>query len=269
VTVGGEATADFALARTTVFAGPGRIVPGPVSEGTPQDIVLANGLLAMAVAVSTVDAQLPGMTAGKPIDLAAVGHVDQLDWLSLPYVATAPMRGAGAWGGGLVSALYTELPRERGARAEARSVGFANDAGDVLVTTTYSVEPGEPWVVAESVFANGWQDGPIVVYVGDVIDRDGEQQRSGVAGHDVITAPEDQPAEYAPAGRWIGMAGNDRQTYGLLYDDGDFVAYGTGAWMLTERRIELPVGETYTLRRRIAAVDNGDDNDPFAVLDIL
>lgn len=271
VVVEGEAQtrADFALARTTVFAGPGRIVPGPVSEGSPQDIVLANGLLAMTVAVSTVDAQLPGMTAGKPLDLAAVGHLDQLDWIGLPYVATAPLRGADAWSGGLVSSLYTELPRERGARAEARSVGFANDVGDVLVTTTYSVAAGEPWVVAESVFANGWQDGPIVVYVGDVIDRDGSAQRSGVAGHGVITAPEDQPDEYVPAGRWIGMAGDDRQTYGLLYDDAGFLTYGTGAWMLTERRIELPVGETYTLRRRIVAVDNGNDGDPFAILETL
>jgi hypothetical protein len=270
VTVGGETPADFALTPTTVFTGPGRIVPGPVSEGTPQDIVLGNDLLAMAVAVSTVDAELPGMTTGKPIDLAAVGHLDQLDWLSLPYVASAPLRGPDAWRGGLVSALFTELPPSRGgARAEAHSVGFANEIGDVLVTTTYSIAPGEPWVVAESVFANGWQDGPIVAYVGDVIDRDGEQQRSGVAGHGVITTPEDQAAEYVPDGDWIGMAGNDRQTYGLIYDDGDFVVYGTGAWLLTERRIELPVGETYTLRRRIVAIDNGDDSDPFAVLETL
>ncbi|GAB3418011.1 hypothetical protein GCM10027569_42810 [Flindersiella endophytica] len=269
VSAGGPAKADFALTATTKFSGTGRMVPGPVSEGTPQDIVLANDLLAMAVAVSTVDAELPGRTTGKPVDLAAVGHLDQLDWLSLPYAASAPLRGPDAWSRGLVSALFTELPSARGARAEARSVGFANESGDVLVTTTYSIAPGEPWVAVESVFANGWQDGPIVAYVGDVIDRDGDAQRSGVAGHGVITTPEDQPAEYVPAGTWIGMAGNDRQTYGLVYEDEDFVAYGTGAWMLTERRIELPAGETYTLRRRIVAIDNGDDNDPFAVLERL
>jgi hypothetical protein len=270
VSVGGQARADFTLASTTMFSGTGRIVPGPVGEGTPQDIVLGNDLLAMAVAVSTVDAELPGMTTGKPIDLAAVGHLDQLDWVSLPYVASAPLRGVDAWRGGLVSGLFAEIPSSReGMRAQARSVGFANELGDVLVTTTYSIAPGEPWVLAESVFANGWQDGPIVAYVGDVLDRDGDAQRSGVAGHGVITTPEDQPGEYAPAGTWIGMAGNDRQTYGLLYEDKDFLAYGTGAWLLTERRIELPAGETYTLRRRIAAIDNGDDNDPFAVLDGL
>lgn len=269
VSVDNGAKADFELTRTSVFAGPGRIVPGPLSEGSPQDVVLGNDLLAMAVAVSTVDAELPGMTAGKPIDLAAVGHLDQLDWVSLPYVAPVPLRGVEAWSGGLVSGLFTEIPASSGARAEVRSVGFANEIGDVLVTTTYSIAPGAPWIVAESVFANGWQEGPIVAYVGDVLDRDGEQQRSGVAGHGVITTPEDQPEEYVAGGDWIGMAGNDRQTYGLVYEDSAFVAYGTGAWLLTERRIELPVGETYTLRRRIVAIDNGDDSDPFDVLERL
>jgi hypothetical protein len=84
----------------------------------------------------------------------------------------------------------------------------------------------------------------------------------------VIVAPYGSPAEYPPSEPWIGMAGTDRQTYGVIYDDGPqgLTAYGTGNWIMSQLPVELPAGAEYALRRRIVAAANGGDADPFTIL---
>lgn len=65
------------------------------------------------------------------------------------------------------------------------------------------------------------------------------------------------------------MTGNDGQTYGLIYDeeqDSGLTAYGTGDYMITRLRIELPAGGRRTFARRIVVADNGSAQDPFALL---
>ncbi|QOV44043.1 hypothetical protein [Streptomyces chromofuscus] len=57
--------------------------------------------------------------------------------------------------------------------------------------------------------------------------------------------------------------------HGLVYDDTAFTAYACGIWVMSRRQVTLPPGASFTLRRRIVAVDNQGSTDPFAVLDRL
>lgn len=260
---------DFALTGTSgVYAATGRRVPGPNTEGGAQDIVLGNELVAMAVAVVTEDGQLPNATKGKPIDMAAAGHLDQIDWFNLPYVAPSAPSGTEAWQQGLVQASSVEVESVGPEQAVVRAEGPATAVPDITVATTFTVAAGQPWILAESVVTNAGAS-PVTVWVGDAMDHDGPGQRSGVPGHGTITTPYASPADYTPDGRWVGMTGTDGQTYGVVYDDAEFVAYGNGNWVQSRREVTLAAGESWTLRRRIAAIDSTGATDPWAVLDEL
>jgi hypothetical protein len=264
---GAESGADFALERVVVAAGTGKVVPGSVSQGTASDIVIENGLLGMAVAVTFDDPQLSGVTRGKPFDMAVRGGSDQIDWFNLPYASAAQPRGTEAWQQRTVRSDDVRVVEVTGGRAVVRATGASTVYPEVRVVTTYTVEPEQQWIQAESVFENTGSAAR-TLWVGDAIDHDGGGQRSGVAGHGVITAPYGSPDEYRPTEPWIGMTGNDPQTYGLIYDEeaDELVAYGNTNWIMSQRRIELAPGETYALERRIVAANKGDSDDPFAVL---
>ncbi|MHA5053259.1 alkaline phosphatase D family protein [Streptomyces sp. SD15] len=266
ITKGTQTRAVLSLAPGAVRAGTGRTVPGPQSQATADDIVLSNDKLALAVSAGSEDSQLSGVTLGKPLDLAAVGHLDQLDWLNLPYASAQQPRGSNAWQQRTVRSTSVEVVSAGGPVASVRAVGASTSVPDLGVTTTYSVRAGQPWVTAETVFTNLGAT-PQTVWVGDVLDHDGTGQRSGVAGHGTITAS--TPQDFTPTAPWIGMSGSDRQTYGLLYEEAGFTAYACGIWAMTQRQLTLQPGQTFTLRRRITAVDNGGTADPFAVLATL
>jgi phosphodiesterase/alkaline phosphatase D-like protein len=257
------------LSRPGVFAGTGHQIPGPVSEGQPDDISMGNELVAMTIANVTADPQLGAATRGKPLDMAATGHLDQLDWISLPYVAESRPSGSGAFGDGLVDvpAGGVEVLSDGSDDEEAvvRVIGTARAANGIEVVTTYTVRSGDRWITAESTFTN-LRTSLRTLWVGDVIDHDGAGQRSGVAGHGTISGS--QVRELTPSGKWIGMTGDDAQTYGLVYDDANFIAYGSGLWMQSQREISLASGESRQLTRRIVATGNGG-GDPWAVLNQL
>jgi phosphodiesterase/alkaline phosphatase D-like protein len=267
---GRETRADLALTPLTVAAGTGRIVPGPVSHGTREDIVIENDRVAMSVAVVSEDGQLPGVTAGKPLDLAMRGAEDVLDWLNLPYASAARPQGTEAWQQLTVRSDDVHVVEVTAERAVVRATGRSLDFPGVSVVTTYTVTAGRPWVEAETRLANGGASS-VALWTGDALDHDGAGQRSGVPGHGTITAPYGSPAEYPPAEPWVGMAGTDRQTYGLIYDDGPagLTAYGNGNWIMTLVPVELAAGAEHVLRRRVVAADNGGGSDPFAVLGSL
>ncbi|SEF18673.1 PQQ-binding-like beta-propeller repeat protein [Jiangella alba] len=267
VVAGSTATADLTLAPVTVLAGVGRQLSGGLVEGGPQDVVMENDRLAMTIAKVFDDGQLPGSTAGKPVDLAVRGRPDQLDWLNLPYIADAEPTGTEAWQQTTVRSTGVEIVQATGDAAIVRSTGTSSAHPGVTVETTYTIRPGEEWVQASSVFRNtGSSD--LSVWVGDAMDWDGAGQRHGVAGHPVITTPYESPAEYVPAGRWIGGAGTDPQTYGLVYAGDDaFTAYGNGNWIMSRFPVTLPAGGSYTLDRRVVAAANGGAANPFALLD--
>ena len=267
---GSETRADLALEPVAIAAGTGRLVPGPVSQGTREDIVIENAQLAMAIAVVSADGQLPGVMLGKPLDLAMRGGEDVLDWINLPYASSSRPSGTEAWQQLTARCDDVRVVEVTPERAAVRATGTSLDVPDVSVVTTYRIAPDEPWITAETVFANAGATSRSL-WVGDALDHDGAGQRSGVAGHGTITAPYGSPAEYPPEEPWIGMAGTDRQTYGLIYDGAPaaLTAYGNGSWIMSQLAVELPAGGEYTLRRRIAAADNGGAADPFAVLGAL
>jgi hypothetical protein len=62
------------------------------------------------------------------------------------------------------------------------------------------------------------------------------------------------------------MTGTDGQLYGLVYDEGGWIAYAAGIWVMTQRRVTVAAGETFTLSRRIVATAAGR-GDPWAPLD--
>ncbi|MFG1706232.1 alkaline phosphatase D family protein [Nonomuraea sp. M3C6] len=263
VTQGRQTRVEPALERAAVRAGTGRSVPGPQSQAALTDIVLSNDLVALTVSAGTQDSQLPGVTVGKPMDLAAVGHLDQIDWLNLPYASLTQPRGGNAWQQLTVRADTTQVVSATGPEAVARATGACTAAPEVRVVTTYTIRAGEPWVSAESVFTNQGTAAR-TLWIGDVIDHDGAGQRSGVPGAGIVTAS--APADFTPAAPWIGMTGSDGQTYALLYDEPGFTAYACGIWVMSQRQVTIQPGAAFTLRRRIAAVDNGGAADPFAVL---
>ncbi|MEU6346761.1 alkaline phosphatase D family protein [Streptomyces sp. NPDC046977] len=254
--------ADRARAR----AGTGTTVPGPVAEGLVSDLVISNDQLAMAISAGSEDSQLTPVTLGKPRDMAAVGHLDQIDWFNLPYASAAQPRGSNAWQQRTVKSTSVQVVSSTGAEARIRATGASTAFPDVAVVTEYSVREGERWITAESVFTNR---GTVArtLWIGDVIDHDGTGQRSGVPGHGTITTG--TPADYAPTAPWIGMTGADSQTYGLLYEDTAFTAYACDIWAMSQRQVTIEPGAAWTLRRRITAVDNRASLDPFAVLNTL
>jgi phosphodiesterase/alkaline phosphatase D-like protein len=254
---------DLALQRAAVRAGTGRSVPGPQSQAAATDVVLSNSMLSLAVSAGSQDPQLSGVTVGKPLDLAAIGHLDQLDWMNLPYASASQPRGTNAWQQLTVRSTGLEVVSASGPVACARATGASTQVTGIAVVTTFTVRQDEPWVTAESTFTNTGTTAR-TFWVGDVLDHDGAGQRSGVAGHGTVTAS--APADFTPTQPWIGMTGSDAQTYGLLYDEPGFTAYATGIWVMSQRQLTLEPGATFTMRRRIAAVDNGGAADPFAML---
>ncbi|MGJ6969149.1 alkaline phosphatase D family protein [Streptosporangium sp. G11] len=263
---GVQTQVDVKLERAAVRAGTGRPVPGPQSQATASDIVLSNDMLALAVSAISQDSQLPNVTVGKPLDLAAVGHLDQLDWLNLPYASAVQPRGSNAWQQLTVRSTSVEILSAGGPEAGVRATGTSTAVPGIEVVTTYTVRAREPWVTAESVFTNRGTV-PRTFWLGDVVDHDGAGQRSGVAGHGTVTAS--APADFTPTAPWIGMTGSDGQTYGLLYDEAGFTAYACGIWVMSQRQVTIEPGAAFTLRRRIAAVHNGGAADPFTVLAAL
>ncbi|MEV4173821.1 alkaline phosphatase D family protein [Nonomuraea sp. NPDC049709] len=263
VVQGRQTLVEQALDRAAVSAATGRSVPGPQSQAALTDIVLANDLLALTVSAGTQDSQLPGVTVGKPMDLAAVGHLDQIDWLNLPYASLTQPRGGNAWQQLTVRADTMQIVSATGPEAAARATGVCTAAPEVQVVTTYSIRAGESWITAESVFTNRGTAAR-TLWIGDVIDHDGAGQRSGVPGAGVVTAS--APADFTPTAPWIGMTGSDGQTYALLYDEPGFTAYACGIWVMSQHQVTIQPGAAFTLRRRIVAVDNGGAADPFAML---
>ena len=266
VTIGqtGGGVVSFACTRSGVFARTGRLVPGPNREATGTDLVIGNAHISLAVAVTFADGQLPGATAGKPVDLAGLGHLDQLDWINLGYVATAQPVGVSAWQAGLVRSTAVRVTGP----STILATGSAIALPAIAVSTEYTVAEDDRWVTAVSTFTNTGTTAR-VLWVGDAMDHDGTGQRSGVPGTGAITTPYESPAAYQPAAPWIGATGTDRQTYALMYDEPSFDAYGNGNWIMSRRRITLGPGGSYWLRRRLVAIDSGPGADPFAVLEGL
>jgi len=251
-------------------AGTGKRLTGQLSQASTEDIVIENGLLAMAVSAVTEDNQLLGTTRGKVLDMTTRGRADQLDWINVGYASAAEPAGIGAWQ--QVTVRYDEVRvLDPGPdRAVLRATGSSTDFPALRVTTTYRIEPDQPWISTETMFSNTGA-APVTAWIGDSLDHDGAGQYSGIPGGGTIVAPYDSPRRYNPTEPWMGQTGADPQTYGLIYDAGypGLTIQATENWVLSQLRVDIPAGGSSTLARRIVAIDNGGASDPFAVLSEL
>ncbi|MBA8823839.1 phosphodiesterase/alkaline phosphatase D-like protein [Saccharopolyspora lacisalsi] len=267
----GVAQVDLTLQRLTgAAAGIGKRLASSLAQASTEDIVIENGMLAMVVAAVTEDGQLRGTTRGKVLDMAIRGRADQLDWINVGYASATEPAGTEAWQQTTVRYDDVRVERPGPGSAAVRASGSATDFPALRVSTTYRIEPEQPWIVAESTFTNTGS-APITSWIGDSMDHDGAGQRSGVPGHGTITTPYGSPRHYEPTEPWIGQTGTDPQTYGLIYDDGypGLTAQATGNWVLSQLRVDIPPAGSTTFTRRIVAVDNAGAIDPFAVLSEL
>ncbi|MFC0272380.1 PQQ-binding-like beta-propeller repeat protein [Metabacillus herbersteinensis] len=266
VSEGESKSVDVSLMPVTVNAGTGKVLSGPVSEGTVQDIIMENSKLAMTIAAVTQDAQLPGVTKGKPIDISAKGFQDQVDWFNLPYISTAQPLGPDARRQLTVKSEELKVMESSSERAVVSAIGTSTEDPEIKVDTTYTILPNQEWITAETVFSNTGQDSKSV-WIGDALDYDGAGQKSGVSGHDTITLAYSDPQEFTPTEPWIGMSGTDRQTIGLVYsgNTSGLTAYGNGNWIMSRQNVELAAGGSHTMERKIVATPSGSE-DPFSVL---
>jgi outer membrane protein assembly factor BamB/predicted MPP superfamily phosphohydrolase len=261
---------DISLAAVSVDAGVGKTISGPTSQGTMEDIVMENSKLAMAIADTSEDSQLPGVTKGKPIDFIAKGMTDQIDWFNLPYASKTMPTGPDAWQQLTVESDKVEVVEVTTDRAVVKATGKSLDSPTINAETTFTIETNQEWITANTVFSNTGNETQ-ALWIGDAIDYDGSGQKSGVGGHHSITLSYSNPQEFKLSEPWIGMTGNDKQVYGLVYseDSSELIGYGNGNWIMSQKKIELPAGESYTLKRKIVVVNANQSDDPFAELSAL
>jgi len=255
---GKQASVDVTLAAVTLSARMGRRLPGALVEATATDIVLENGLIAVAISAGSEDSQLSPTTKGKPRDLAGRGFVDQLDWLNMPYASSAQPSGGNAW-------------QQRSVRHDdvaitgpgtVRCAGASTQVTGLTAVTTWALAEGADSFRVETTFTNTGA-AAVSAWVGDCMDYDGTGQRAGVAGAGTITAG---PVAVVPTGRWIAQTGIDGQVYAIVYDDKEFLGYTAGIWNMSQRRITLEPGATFVLGRSVVALAAGE-TDPWSPLD--
>jgi len=255
---GRQAAVDVTLAVARLSARTGPRLPGTLVEATATDIVLENGLIAVAISAGSEDSQLAPTTKGKPRDLAARGFVDQLDWLNMPYASSAQPRGGNAWQQRTVRHDDVAITGP----GTVRCTGASTQVTGLTAVTTWVLTEGADAFRVESTFTNT-SAVAVSAWVGDAMDYDGTGQRTGIAGAGTITAG---PVEVVPTGRWIAQTGTDGQVYAIIYDDQEFLGYTAGIWNMSQRRITLAPAATFVLGRSVVALAAGA-TDPWSPLD--
>ncbi|PAE37383.1 outer membrane protein assembly factor BamB family protein [Bacillus sp. 7884-1] len=267
---GGAESMEIKLAPVSVDAGFGKTIPGPISEGKMEDIVMENNKMAMLIAEKSVDSQLPGVTRGKVIDFAAKGLEDQMDWFNLPYASKEKPVGPDAWQQLTVESEKVEVIEVSQDRAVVKAIGKSLALPSIDVATTFTIEANQDWISAKTVFKNTGSDTQ-TLWIGDAIDYDGSGQKSGAGGHNSITLPYSNPQEFNLIEPWIGMTGNDKQVYGIIYPEetSGLTGYGNGNWIMSQKKIELSAGESYTINRKVTAIKAIHPENPFSILSTI
>ncbi len=264
---------NAALSPISVWAGYGKTIPTGIIQGTEDDMVMENSKLAISIANTSMDSQLPFITKGRPLDLAVTGFTDDIDWINLFFASKIKPQGnlAGQsqsvkYDTVFVSQLnnteatvtcqghYIEL---QGANSDS-VVEFTN----LPVTTTYNIKSDKRYIYVESVITNNTnqQQG---FWVGDALDYDGTGQTSWVPGTGVLST---SYVQYQPTYPWISQYGSNEQIYGFIYDGvfaNQFKAYGSNTYVMSYDTVALPNGSSYTLKRYLVAASTiGNVNKP-------
>jgi hypothetical protein len=273
---------NAALQPVTVWAGHGKVLKGGIVQGTETDLVMENNQLAVSIANTSIDGQLPYSSLGRPLDLAVTGTDDDLDWIHLSFASKLKPSGTEAWDYESVryDTVYVSLlnPNIAIVKAEGHYFelqGVNNDSvvifSTIPVKTTYTIEPGKKYIYTETEMENNTSS-PQSFWIGDVIDHDGAGQNSYVPGFGSITSAYSNPAMYTPSLPWMAMTGNSPQAYGFIYEGSfgsNFTAYGNGSWIMSMDSISMNPGTSYLYKRYlVAAGTNGYPNKADAIQDV-
>ncbi|MFZ4413381.1 MAG: CehA/McbA family metallohydrolase [Bacteroidales bacterium] len=248
-----------APSSVSVWAGFGKTIPTGIVQGTESDVIMENSKLAISIANTSVDDQLAFITKGRPLDLAATGFPDDLDWINLFFASKVKPQGSLA--GQAQSVKYDSVFVSQLNNAEATVTcqghyielqGVNADSvvvfNNLAVTTTYNIKPDKRFIFVESVITNntGQQQG---FWVGDALDYDGTGQTSWVPGTGVLTSSN---LEYQPAYPWIAQYGDNAQVFGFIYENtfaNQFKAYGSNSFIMAYDSVNLLNGNSYSLKR--------------------
>jgi hypothetical protein len=216
-----SSTSEYALKVSlnpiALYVGSGRKLTGALAEGSTGDILMQNQKLSMMVAVNFKDSQLPNVTMGNPIDLAAQGVTDGIDWMIFPYLsATRPDRPTNAWKIYTVQNQSVRVVENTPQRAVVEANGIYTQNPDVTLRTTFTLRPGEEWVHAVTRISNSGQQ-PVTVWAGDIMDNDDGTQVAFVPGTGDITTT--TPRNYTPTQPWVAQYGDAPQAHAFVYDD--------------------------------------------------
>lgn len=273
---------NAALQPVTVWAGYGKVLKGGIIQGTETDLVMENHQLAVSIANTGIDGQLQYSSLGRPLDLAVMGADDDLDWIHLSYASKLKPTGTEAWDNESVryDTVYVYLlnPNIAIVKTEGHYFelqGVNNDSvvvfSTIPVKTTYTIEPGNKYLYAETVMENNTST-PQSFWVGDVIDHDGSGQYSYVPGFGNITSAYSNPASYTPSLPWMAMSGDGPQAYGFIYEGSfgsNFTAYGNGSWIMSMDSITINPGTSYLYKRYLVAASTiGYPNKADAIQDV-
>lgn len=273
---------NAALQAVTVWAGHGKVLKGGIIQGTETDLVMENNQLAVSIANTSIDGQLQYSSLGRPLDLAAAGADDDLDWIHLSYASKLKPTGTEAWDYESVryDTVYVHLlnPNIAIVKAEGHYFelqGVNNDSvvvfNTIPVKTTYTIEPGKKYIYTETQMENNTST-PQSFWVGDVIDHDGSGQYSYVPGFGDITSAYSNPASYTPSLPWMAMSGNNPQAYGFIYEGSfgsNFTAYGNNSWIMSMDSITMNPGASYVYKRYLVAASTiGYPNKADAIQDV-
>lgn len=244
---------DIEVNPVRAAAGTGRTLPGALSEAGDDGVVLENQRLAMAVATSFEDPQLTPSTRGKPVDIAATGLNDGMDWINLPYLTRTRPATSEPWRQTQIRTSDVTIDEPGPERAVVTSTGTWSEDEAVTSRTNYVVEPDQPWVTATTTFTNAGST-DVVGFAGDAIDVDDGTTVSHVPGTGDITVGGATPMTYQPTDPWIAQFGAQPQTFGLVYTDGfAFEAVGNASYLVTVGEVTIPAGQSLTFARRIVA----------------
>ncbi|QGQ94658.1 hypothetical protein EHS13_07030 [Paenibacillus psychroresistens] len=242
-----------------VLASTGKQIPGGLSEGTANDIILENQKMALTVAKEFNDTQLPGATLGKPIDLAVQGGNDGLDWINLPLVSRDQPLIKDSWNILTVKNQSVEIVENSNIQSVVKTSGVVDDVYTPFpIETTYTIKPNEDWVYVESVITNS-SNQPQTVWIGDAMDVDGSTNASYVPGIGVVSGNLDPIAGSKPSLPWIAMYnGDDPEAFGIMYE-GDFAegfsAMGFEQWLGSQKQVTIPANGNYKLQRYLVAAN--------------
>jgi hypothetical protein len=102
----------------------------------------------MAFAEKSVDSQLPGVSKGKILDIAAKGMEDQIDWFNLPYASKVKPGEPDAWQQLTVESEKVEVIDVTLDRAVVKATGKISRSTNINVDTTFTIKANQEQIIA-------------------------------------------------------------------------------------------------------------------------